>query len=281
MRNFTFIVIAGLLLSCNSQSENKNEKPVARVFNSYLYPSDLNVAVPAGVSSSDSARVVKDFIEKWVRNQLMLNKAEINLSDEEKDVRLQMESYRSSLLIYAYQQSYLRQKLDTVVTTKEIEEYYAQNKSNFILGESMFKGMFIKVPLTAPETWKVRQWYHSDDAENVKKLEGYCFSYAKVYDDFDERWVKLAEVLHMLPAGGGNFEAVLTSRKYLETRDNEYYYFVNAKEIAPESTVSPFELVKNDIQYIILNKRKIMLINELELNIYADAQNHDYFTIYK
>ena len=52
----------------------------------------------------------RDFIEKWVRNQLLLNKAEINLTDEEKNVELQIENYRSSLLIYAYQQSYLRQK---------------------------------------------------------------------------------------------------------------------------------------------------------------------------
>ena len=75
--------------------------------------------------------------------------------------------------------------------------------------------------------------------------------------------------------------STLASRKYLETRDNEYNYFVSAKEIALEGTVSPFELVKNDIQYIILNKRKIMLINELEMSIYSDAQNHEYFNIYK
>ena len=76
----------------------------------------------------------KDFIEKWVRNQLLLNKAEINLTDEEKNVEQQIENYRSSLLIYAYEQSYLRQNLDTVVTDKEIEDYYKENQSNFILG---------------------------------------------------------------------------------------------------------------------------------------------------
>lgn len=269
------------LVSCNSRPVNKDEKPLARVYGNYLYLADIQDVIPAGVDSADSVTIARDFIEKWIRNQLILSKAEVNLTDAEKDVRLQMENYRSSLLIYAYQQSYLRQKLDTVVTDSEIEAYYNENKSNFILGESMFKGLFIKVPAKAPEIWKVRQWYRSEDAESVKSLEGYCYNHATVFDDFDEKWIKLSEVLRMIPEPGAQNSIINGSRKNLEIRDNDYFYFLNAKEIASEGTVSPFELVKNDIHYIILNKRKIMLINELEQNIYSDAQNHEYFTIYQ
>lgn len=281
MKLLSIILVTIILMGCKSQPERKNEKPVARVFDNYLYPTDLSNVVPTGISASDSAAVVRDFIEKWVRNQLLLNKAEGNLTEAEKNVRLQMESYRSSLLIYAYQQSYLRQKLDTVVTVREMEEYYAQNKSNFMLNETMFKGLLIQVPVNAPEIYKLRQWYRSDDTASIKKLEGYCFKFAKVYDDFGEDWVKLSEVIQMIPAVNGWELNSLQYRKYLETRDNDYYYFLHVKEMIPEGTVSPFELVKDDVQYIILNKRKILLINELELSIFSDAQNHDYFTIYK
>jgi hypothetical protein len=281
MKHFSILLVAILLSGCNVRPESKNEQPVARAFTNYLYPSDLEDVVPAGMTGSDSVELVQDFIEKWIRNQLLLNKAEINLTESEKDVELQIESYRSSLLIYAYQQSYLRQKLDTVVTDKEIEDYYKQNISNFILNGSMFKGIYIKVPSKAPELWRLRQWYRSDDPESIKNLEGYCFRNAAVYNDFEEDWVRISDVLQMLPMNGTHYESALASRKYLETRDNEYNYFVSAKEIALEGTVSPFELVKNDIQYIILNKRKIMLINELEMSIYSDAQNHEYFNIYK
>jgi len=281
MKYLSILIVLSVLMSCSKRPESKNERPLARVYNNYLYPSDLKEVIPVGIAASDSVSVVRDFIEKWIRNQLLLNKAEINLSDAEKDVRLQMESYRSSLLIYAYQQSYLRQKLDTVVTDKEIEDYYKQNSSNFILNGAMFKGIFVKVPVTAPEIWKLRQWCRSDDPESVKNLEGYCFEHAAAYNDFGEDWVKLNDILLMLPASGSNYEATVKSRKFLETRDNLYYYFVTAKEIALEGTVSPFELVKNDIHYIILNKRKIMLINDLEMSIYSDAQNHEYFTIYQ
>ena len=49
--------------------------------------------------------------------------------------------------------------------------------------------------------YKLRQWYRSDDAENIKLLEGYCFKYAAVYDHFNEGWVNLNEVLRMIPSG--------------------------------------------------------------------------------
>ena len=85
----------------------------------------------------------------------------------------------------------------------------------------------------------------------------------------------------MIPAVPGNSESAILSRQYIETRDTAFLYFLNAKEIAASGTVSPLEIVKNDIQSIILNKRKINLINELESNIYSDAQNREHFTIYQ
>jgi hypothetical protein len=281
MKNLIHIVILGLLLGCGNRSDIKKEdKPVARVFDTYLYYSDLAGVIPPGISKTDSISAAKDFIDKWVRNHLLLNKAESNLTESEKDVELQIENYRSSLLIYAYQQSYLRQNLDTVVTDKEIEDYYNANQSNFILSESMLKGFLIKIPVSSPEIYNLRQWYRSDDPESIKKLEAYCFKYASVYDLFNEDWIKFSDVLPMLPENANTLEATMRSHTYLEVKDKDYYYFVRAKEMAPEGTVAPIEVVKDDVSYIILNRRKIELISKLETNIYSDAQNHEYFTIY-
>lgn len=280
MKYLTIILAAVLISACQNGPDKKNEQPIARVYDKYLYESDLYGVVNEGITGSDSVAVIKNFIEKWVRNQLLLNKAEVNLTEQEKDVELQIENYRSSLLIYAYQQSFLQQKLDTVVEDTEIQAYFKDNKSNFVLQEPMMKGLFIKIPVKAPEIYRLRQWYRSDDGEDIKKLEGYCFKHASVYDHFNEGWVNLNEVMRMIPSDPAAMLNTLISRKYLEIRDDGYFYFISAKEIAPEGTVSPFELVKEDIHYIILNKRKVKLINELETSIYTDAQNRENFTIY-
>ena len=276
-----YLILFVILTGCAKPTATVTEKPVARVLDHYLYKSDMAGFIPAGIKGADSIAMVRDFKERWIRNQLLLNKAELNLTDEEKNVEQKIENYRSSLLIYAYEQSYIRQHLDTVVTDTEIENFYKENQSNFILNGALMKGVFIKIPVKAPEAYKVRQWYRSDNPENIKSLEGYCFKHATVYDHFNDGWVKLNEVLPMIPAVPGNSEAAILSRKYIETRDAEFLYFLNAKEIAPSGNVSPLEIVKNDIESIILNKRKINLINELESNIYSDAQNRDHFTIYQ
>lgn len=281
MKWLYMIMVLGLLPACSRIPERKDEKPVARVFDSYLYVSDIREVVPTGITSADSASLVRDFIEKWVRNQLLLNKAEDNLTEPEKDVDLQIENYRSSLLIYAYQQSYLRQHLDTIVSDKEISDYYNENQSNFILNETLMKGHFIKVRSDAPELYKLRQWYRADDTASVRKLDAYCYQYATVYDDFGEEWVNFNDVLQMIPTLAPWQETAFQLRKSLESSDNEYLYFVFAKELASQGTVSPLSSVKNNIQYIILNKRKINIINDLESNIYTDAQNREYFTIYQ
>ena len=275
------ILAAGSLASCHKAPHKSEGKPLAKVYDKYLYSDDLKGVIPAEISDSDSASLVRDFIEKWIRNELLLNKAEMNLSDEEKDVERQIDNYRSSLLIYAYQQRYLGQNLDTVVTDQEIEAYFKSNQSNFLLEATMMKVCFIKVPANAPDIYKLRQWYRSEDKETMNKLEGYCFAHATVYDHFNDGWVNLNEVLRMIPGNGESFMSTLGYRNYLEVKDNNFYYFLYVKETAAEGSVSPFELVRDDIHYIILNKRKVKLIDELESNIYSDAQNHEHFIIYK
>ncbi len=281
MRALLLLTIPLCLLSCRQKPAEPSEQPLARVFDNYLYPADLKGLVVAGITGNDSITVVNDFIEKWIRNKLLLYIAERNLTDHEKDVSHEIENYRSSLLIYAYQQSYLQQNLDTVVSESEIESWYNENQANFILNQPMMTGTFIKLPVNAPEIYKVRQWYRSDNPEHIKLLEAWCFEHATVFTHFNDSWVNVNEVLRTIPSDNQLLLNTLKNRRYLETRDQNYYYFVNANKLAPEGTTTPYELVKDNIHSIILNKRKVQLISELESNIFSDAQNREHFTIYK
>jgi len=81
-----FLILLIMIPGCSKNSGNNKNIPVARVFDEYLYLEDLNDVIPSGLPAGDSIAVVRDFIDKWVRNQLILNKAELNLTDDEKDV---------------------------------------------------------------------------------------------------------------------------------------------------------------------------------------------------
>lgn len=280
MRKLILFAVILSFVTCSDFKRKSGEKPVARAFDKYLYPNDINDIMPANISASDSVLAARDYIEKWIKKQLLLNKAEINLTEEEQNVDKQIENYKTSLLIYKYEQSLIEQKLDTFISFQEIEEYYNENSSNFMLNDNLVKALFLQVPRTSPEIWKIRRWYRSANEEDIKKLENYCYQYATKYDFFDDSWVYFSEIGKSLPIKIDNAEQYLKYRKFIEIKDSTYYYFVNIKDRRLIGTVSPLEIVSKNIRNIILNKRKIRLIKELEANIYNDALNRNNFIIY-
>jgi hypothetical protein len=278
-------ILAGIILltftqSCTQLEPRNREKPLASVFDNHLYPSDLKDIFPGSVSPEDSLLILQNYVDKWVKKQLILQKAELNLTQEQKDVRLQIEEYRSSLLIYKYEQNLILQKLDTLISGEEIEAYYSENPSNFNLERHIVKALFIKLPLDAPELWRVRQWYRSDREEDFKELESYCYQYGVNYDYFDDQWIPFTTISRALPNEIRNPESFLRWNRYIEQQDSAFRYMVRLREFSLAGAVAPLPYVEPKIRSIILNKRKVQFVRDLENNIYKDALNKGSFTIY-
>ena len=100
-----------------------DEEVVAKVGNSMLYKSEVTRLIPQGISGDDSLRLAMQYINSWASDMVYLDVAEKQLSKEQKDVSKELEAYRRSLLKYRYEQLYVNERLDTAVTTDEIEEY--------------------------------------------------------------------------------------------------------------------------------------------------------------
>ncbi len=267
-------------LSCRRMETARNENPLARVFDKYLYPSDLADVISEKLSASDSTIIARDYIDKWIRKQLILNRAELNLSDEQKNVEKQIDDYRTSLLVFKYEQILIDQKLDTIIDSSEIEDYYNKNTRNFMLNDNLVRALFIQIPKTSPSIYQVRRWYRSDNDDDLDKLESYCYQYAVKYDYFNDDWIYFNEVEKSLPDRIVNPEGQLRYRKYFEMQDDKNYYFVKIRDYHLAGSPAPLDFVKEDIRNIILNKRKIRLINQVESSIYNDALNRDQFTVY-
>ncbi|NBC83643.1 MAG: hypothetical protein GVY19_09695 [Bacteroidetes bacterium] len=277
-----YLVVLFIVLtwSCQFLQNNGQGKIVARVHDKNLYASELNEMIPMGLQTEDSAEIAKDFINKWIRKQLLLNKAELTLSDEEKELERQIEEYRASLLIFKYEQNYLKNRLDTFVADTEIVAYYSENTPNFILDNHLVKGVYIRVPRDAAEIYKVRRWYRSSEPDDIEKLKLYCREQGAEYDEFRNQWLRFDQVAMALPEEISNVEYFLRYRGSQEMRDTSHHHFLTITDHVLSSTVAPVEYVEDDIRTIIINKRKIKLIQNLESNIYNDALNHNYFNIY-
>ena len=275
----SFLIIVLFIVSC-SNPDKQNNKPVARVLEKYLYLSDIKKIVSDQVTPADSAVIVGNYIDHWLKKQLILQKAELNLTDEQKNVDKQIEDYRSSLIIYKYKQKFIEQKLDTVITDKIIEEYYDSYASEFKLNNNIIIPLYIKILKTTPDIFKLRKWYKSEENDDIKQLEEYCYQYAKKFVFLEDNWISFSDLLKEVPIKINNHEQYLKYNKFIEAQDTLYYYFINIKDYKLKNEVSPLSIIENKIISIILNKRKLQLIQYLEKNMYQDALGNNDFEVY-
>lgn len=61
-----------VLVSCN-KGNNKEQRPLAVVYDTYLYKSDVSEIFPQSLTKGDSVKILNAFVDQWVRRKLMLN----------------------------------------------------------------------------------------------------------------------------------------------------------------------------------------------------------------
>lgn len=264
------------LISCH-KGNDKDSRPLAVVYDSYLYKSDIKEIFPQGITKADSVKILNAYVDQWVRNKLMLRLAENNLTDAQKDVSKQLEDYRSSLLIFKYQQEYILQKLDTAVTSDEISSFYNSNMSNFMLNETLVKALYIKVRKDTPFINKIKELYKSSREEDIKALENIVYQVAEKYDYFGDKWLSFNVLQRQLPYPLEDVDNYLHTSRSVEMEDGNYNYFIYIRSVMFKGQTSPLEYEEANVKSIIINKRKQKLINDLDNNVYNDALDHKKF----
>lgn len=277
----TLILLLIFLQGCSDYSNSNNRTIVARAGDKYLYRDQLPPVPASTLSPEDSISIIRNYIDRWIKKELMLSKAESNVSEEyQAEIDLKLEETRANLMVYQYEQQMMLQKMDTIVSQSEINRYYEENTSTFYLSSPIVKAIFIKVPEEAPNIDRVRQWYRSGSQTDLQNLESYCYQFAEKFDDFGEEWLNFNYLLREFPTDPGEPDRFLRNNSYYEARDSSYFYFVNFRDYRLTGTEAPVEYVWNDIKNIILNNRKIDFLKELENGIYNEALRENAFRIF-
>ena len=272
------LILLFFISSCDYfKTKEQEEKPIARVGASYLYPSDLkNIAF----TQQDSEQVVKKYIDNWIRETLLLQQAEKNLTDQEAKFNKMIEDYRKSLITYEYESELIKQKLDTVVNDEEIQKYYDDNKSNFELKDNIIKVNYIKVRKDAPKVEKIAGWYKSNETQYTDSMANYCHQYADNFYLDDNNWLLFDDVLKEIPIKMYDKEAFLQNNRFIETQDSTHLYFVNIKGFMIKNSLSPLSFEKENIKSILINKRKLVMIKSMREDLYNEGIKNKLFEVY-
>ena len=278
MKNIVFNILFSIfLLSCNSVEIENDEIKIASVGNEILYQTELEYSFPSGLNEEDSISFLNQFVQNWIINQLLLQKAEELLPEKTKNVDAKLEQYRISLLSYEFEELYINQRLDTSVSNDEILSYYEQHKDDFILKDYLVKCLILKCMNNLPDLEQVKKSYLLRKEEDEDHIRTFAQSYnAELYLN-NEEWIYFEDLIAKVPIEDYNKRRLITRRKKFFFEDNNIINFVNIYDYKLKDAVSPLSFEKERIKSIILNMRMNELRKQLRQNLYSDAQKNKSF----
>ena len=241
------------------QSVIHDDEVVARVGKHRLYRSELNGMLPQGISSADSTNLTLQYINSWAEEQLYCDMATSQLSKAERDVSAELEAYRRTLLRYRYEQRFINDRLDTLVTEKQMMDYYEANKNLFVLERPILKFRYLDIYKTAGMKDKLISKMSSNKSRDVMEMDSLAREFGIDY---------------------GSMLALLNqSHIILETKDMADVKVAYVREIR-RSGIAPFEFCTGRIKDYILSARKRELLIALEQSLLQQASDNGDFVIY-
>lgn len=271
MRTF-FLAILSILLcaACSEQHDHKGKTPLVEVDGNFLYREDLQSALPARLSKDDSLLFAEHYIRNWVEDILLYEKAQSNIPDNAEIEKL-VQNYRKALIMHTYQQGLIHQRLSNEISEAELTAYYEKNKELFKLERPLVQGLFIKVPLTAPELNKVRRWYKDTAQDAVEHLEKYSLQNAVKYEYFYDKWVPMTDVLGLMPLEVPDAGEYVNKNRHIELKDTAFHYFLNVSDFRAVGQQEPFEFARPKVKDMLLNLKQVEFMKQVKDDLYEQA----------
>ncbi|PVX50096.1 hypothetical protein C7377_1746 [Balneicella halophila] len=286
IRHLSLLVVSiGILLLASCQNKEKvapkdeHGTRVAKVGDSYLYEEDLKDLLKDETSGDDSVALRERYINNWIRKNLLLETAKMNLTEEEQNVEELVKDYRSSLLISQYKQKYLAEHLDTIVTDEELTNYVAEHSESFVLKRPIYKYYLAKVLTKNKKDIALISSLFSK--RNINLMQDFQLENTTVISNYDGGWYTAKDILRNLPSEADLKDLnSLKEGKVLTMKDQTTTYFLKPIKIIPEGEMSPVDFINEKVREIILHNRKIALAKQLEYEIYEVAKTNNQFEVY-
>ena len=255
--------------------------PVARVNETYLYHDDIRGLVSAGTPKGDSILIIQNFINRWATQQLFVDGAKLNLNEEkQEDFNKLIVQYRNDLYSKAYIEALVKRNIDILVNTQEAEIYYNNNKEVFKLNEELLQFRYIHVDENIIDFKTIKEKFKRYNSQDKKLLDSISIQF-KSYSFNDSIWIKLSHVIKKISAvTPENKNQLLKKSNFVQLKDSLGVYLMQINDVLVRNDTAPLEYVKPTINQIVINKRKLELIRELEKDITKDAIKNKQFEIY-
>lgn len=282
MKHTLYIFLFSLFFtSCDFFKKAERENPIARVNDSYLYKEDVEGVVPQGASKQDSTLMVNAYIDRWARRLLLMEGALVNLSEEKQNEFSKLvEQYKNDLYSKAYLEGLVKKNIDTLVSREEAELFFEANKESFKLNDDLIQFRYISLPLNPINLDTIKTRFKRFEAKDKAYLDSISVQF-RSYSLNDSLWIKLNRVAEKIPIiNNANKDQLLKKTNFLQLKDSLNLYLMQVNDVRLQNDYAPLGYVSSSIKKIVINKRKLELIKQLENDITKDAIKNNKFQIY-
>ena len=274
-----YLIILLLICSCDLPT-NEESNAVARVGEDFLFVSDIEDQI--GPNGSDSIQITSRTINEWAEELLYLKKAEINLSSrEKKGLEELVSTYRNDLYVKTYKDKAIQSQLDSIVEKEEIESYFEQNKLNFKTNKDLLRGRYVRVRNENYNLRSIRKSILRFNEDDKVFLDSIALQFT-TYSLNDSIWVQASQFFNRLPSiSERRYKNFLKNDTFFELQDSLEVYLVVVEEVVLRNDLAPLDYVAPTLKQILINKRKLELMRQLDREIIEEGLRQNIYEVYE
>ena len=252
-----------------------DKPPVERAATAYdevLWAHDVEEHIPDEVTREDSIAIANRYIEQWLREQVLLHQAQLQLPIELQTFEREMAAYRNALLLHHYQERFVDQRMESNIPEEEARAYYASHLELFYLTDYVVQTTFVYLPERDDSDHAfIRQALMSNDSLEVFAFERWCVENGAAYSLEAENWWYLNDLIQEVPMQVYRPERQVSDRRLIEFTSENWRYFMRFHRHQLIDQIAPFEVVQERVVELILHSRRQDLLENLEESLLLDA----------
>ena len=283
MRFSYFLIILILtVFSCDWTIKSNHQDAIARVNSTFLTKDKIDAGLFDGLSVQDSLIQIQNIINDWATQQLLQDGALLNLeAQKQKEFETLVKDYKRDLLTSAYLEAITKQNLDTIISNQELELAYNQNKELFYLKEDLIKLRYINHNLSMSNSNEIKRRFKRYNADDRAILDTISLQFNSFFLN-DSVWINSNQVISKIgPLQKGFNKVLLKKQNFIQLKDSLGLYLMQVKDVLEIGQQAPLAYVTPTLKQIIINKRKLKLVNQLKSEIVNDALRNKKFEIYE
>ena len=275
-----YIILFFLFFSCDNYFKNQSNIDVARVEDEYLTQFEIESIFENSTNLADSTMVLNNYINNWAANKLLIQRALVNLTEKNQN-RIQdlVDDYKSDILINSYIDAMVNENMNLEVSSYELDSLYDNYKETFKLSEELFKIRFIYISNLNPDIRLFKKKLRRFNIDDIKYLDSLSFQFNR-FSLNDSVWRNKNEVFYQLPNLKKVNKYMLKKSNFIEIKDSLGLYLINISDMLKTNQYAPLEYVSETLKRMVINKRKLVFIDQLRKDITKDAIKNKNFEIY-